>query len=47
VPVEYILFPDEGHGFRKEKNRITSTEKMVEFFVAHLVDRPAATARGK
>lgn len=45
VPVEYILFPDEGHGFRKEKNRITSTVKMVEFFVAHLVD-PAAT-RGR
>lgn len=44
VPVEYILFPDEGHGFRKEKNRITSTVKMVEFFVAHLVDQPAATA---
>jgi dipeptidyl aminopeptidase/acylaminoacyl peptidase len=39
VPVEYILFPDEGHGFRKEKNRITSTVKMVEFFVARLVDR--------
>ena len=36
VPVEYILFPDEGHGFRKEKNRITSTVKLVEFFVAHL-----------
>jgi dipeptidyl aminopeptidase/acylaminoacyl peptidase len=36
VPVEYILFPDEGHGFRKEKNRITSTVKMVEFFVARL-----------
>jgi dipeptidyl aminopeptidase/acylaminoacyl peptidase len=44
VPVEYILFPDEGHGFRKEKNRITSTVKMVEFFVAHLVDRQPATA---
>ena len=39
VPVEYILFPDEGHGFRKEKNRITSTVKMVEFFVAHLAAR--------
>jgi dipeptidyl aminopeptidase/acylaminoacyl peptidase len=38
VPVEYVLFPDEGHGFRKEKNRITSTVKMVEFFVNHLVD---------
>jgi prolyl oligopeptidase family protein len=44
VPVEYILFPDEGHGLRNETNRIMSTLKMVEFFVAHLVDRPAATA---
>jgi len=43
VPVEYILFPDEGHGFRKEKNRITSTVKMVEFFVAQLVARQPAT----
>jgi dipeptidyl aminopeptidase/acylaminoacyl peptidase len=44
VPVEYILFPDEGHGFRKTGNRITSTVKMVEFFVAHLtgVQRDAA-----
>jgi dipeptidyl aminopeptidase/acylaminoacyl peptidase len=47
VPVEYILFPDEGHGFRKQKNRITSTVKMVEFFVAHLIERPATTAAGK
>ena len=36
VPVEYVLYPDEGHGFRKEKNRITSTVKLVEFFVTHL-----------
>jgi dipeptidyl aminopeptidase/acylaminoacyl peptidase len=48
VPVEYILFPDEGHGFRKEKNRITSTVKMVEFFVAHLTDqRPTQAAKGR
>lgn len=33
---------DEGHGFRKEKNRITSTVKMVEFFVAHLINGRAA-----
>jgi dipeptidyl aminopeptidase/acylaminoacyl peptidase len=43
VPVEYVLFPDEGHGFRKENNRITSTVRMVEFFVKHLVDRQPAT----
>jgi dipeptidyl aminopeptidase/acylaminoacyl peptidase len=45
VPVEYILFPDEGHGFRKEKNRITSTVKMVEFFVTHLIDRQPTSAQ--
>jgi dipeptidyl aminopeptidase/acylaminoacyl peptidase len=36
VPVEYILFPDEGHGFRKTPNRIKSTVSMVEFFAKYL-----------
>ena len=36
VPVEYILFPDEGHGWRKVPNRITSTVEMVRFFDKHL-----------
>ena len=36
VPVEYILFPDEGHGWRKVPNRIRSVRSMVEFFRAHL-----------
>jgi dipeptidyl aminopeptidase/acylaminoacyl peptidase len=36
VPVEYILFPDEGHGWRKIQNRVTSTVAMVEFFARHL-----------
>jgi dipeptidyl aminopeptidase/acylaminoacyl peptidase len=36
VPVEYILFPDEGHGWRKTANRVTSTVKMVEFFTKYL-----------
>ena len=26
VPVEYVLFPDEGHGFLKKENRITASE---------------------
>ncbi|REJ85153.1 MAG: S9 family peptidase [Acidobacteria bacterium] len=38
VPVEYVLFPDEGHGFRKAPNRLTSTVKTVEWFVRHLAD---------
>lgn len=40
VPVEYVLFPDEGHGFRKTPNRIRSTVAIVRWFAEHL--RPAA-----
>jgi dipeptidyl aminopeptidase/acylaminoacyl peptidase len=36
VPVEYILFPDEGHGFRKIPNRIRSIVEEVRFFHEHL-----------
>jgi dipeptidyl aminopeptidase/acylaminoacyl peptidase len=36
VPVEYVLFPDEGHGWRKIPNRIRSTVEMVRFFDKHL-----------
>lgn len=36
IPVEYILFPDEGHGFRKTENRITSTVAIVRWFETHL-----------
>jgi dipeptidyl aminopeptidase/acylaminoacyl peptidase len=36
VPVEYILFPDEGHGWRKTPNRVRSTLAMVEFFSKYL-----------
>jgi dipeptidyl aminopeptidase/acylaminoacyl peptidase len=36
VPVEYILFPDEGHGWRKIANRVRSTVTLVEFFAKHL-----------
>ncbi len=32
VPVEYILFPDEGHGWRKLPNRVRSTTAIVGFF---------------
>ena len=31
VPVEYIVFPDEGHGFRKRDNRITASEAYLMF----------------
>lgn len=36
VPVEYVLFPDEGHGFRRRENRITASEAYVKFLDTHL-----------
>jgi len=36
IPVNYILFPDEGHGFQNEKNRITSTAATVDWFINYL-----------
>ncbi len=40
VPVEYVLFPDEGHGFRKTENRIRSTVSVVRWFTSHLKAEP-------
>ncbi|HEY1090228.1 MAG TPA: prolyl oligopeptidase family serine peptidase, partial [Burkholderiaceae bacterium] len=36
VPVEYVVYPDEGHGFRKKANQIDSNRKMLEFLDKHL-----------
>lgn len=36
VPVKLVVFPDEGHGFRKTENRVTSTVEMVRWFERHL-----------
>ena len=41
VPVRYILFPDEGHGWQKTENRVTSTVEIVRWFEEHLIDQPA------
>jgi len=36
VPVEYVLFPDEGHGFTKRENRIRASDAYVAFLDTHL-----------
>ncbi len=36
IPVEYILFPDEGHGFKKLPNRVTATLAIVRWFTTYL-----------
>jgi len=34
--VEFLLFPDEGHGWRKIPNRVKSTVTLAVFFARHL-----------
>jgi len=36
VPVEYVVFPDEGHGFAKRENRIKASEEYVRFLNTYL-----------
>jgi dipeptidyl aminopeptidase/acylaminoacyl peptidase len=36
VPVEYVLFPDEGHGFTKRENRIKASDAYVAFLDKYL-----------
>ena len=36
VPVEYILFPDEGHGWTRTQNRIRSTVSIAQWFDKYL-----------
>jgi dipeptidyl aminopeptidase/acylaminoacyl peptidase len=36
VPVEYVVFDDEGHGFTKKKNRIAGYEAIRRFLDQHL-----------
>ncbi len=41
IPVEYVLFPDEGHGFQKLPNRIRSNVTLVRWFARWLAVKPA------
>ena len=36
IPVEYLVFPDEGHGFRKRENRISASDAYVKFLDIYL-----------
>jgi len=43
VPVEYIVFPDEGHGFVKKENEIRGYSGILAFLDKHLKgERPLA-----
>ena len=36
VPVEYLVFPDEGHGFLRKQNRVAASEAYLKFLEEHL-----------
>jgi dipeptidyl aminopeptidase/acylaminoacyl peptidase len=36
VPVEYVVFPDEGHGFVKKENEINGYKAILDFLEKHL-----------
>lgn len=40
VPVRYVLFDDEGHGFRKKENRIKASDAYARFAEEHLKKVP-------
>jgi dipeptidyl aminopeptidase/acylaminoacyl peptidase len=44
VPVEYIVFPDEGHGFRKKENEIKGYGAVITFVDRYLKGaKPSST----
>ena len=36
VPVEYVVFPDEGHGFIKKENEIKGYGQILDFLDTYL-----------
>jgi dipeptidyl aminopeptidase/acylaminoacyl peptidase len=44
VPVEYIVFDDEGHGFRKKENEIKGYGQVVVFLDKYLKKEEVAVA---
>ncbi|EOD05634.1 hypothetical protein EMIHUDRAFT_107292 [Emiliania huxleyi CCMP1516] len=42
IPVEYVLYPDEGHGFARPANRIDFNGRTEEFLAKHLGGRAEA-----
>jgi len=43
VPVEYVIFPDEGHGFVKKENQIKSAEAVMMFLDKYLKGVPESS----
>ena len=46
VPVEYVVFDDEGHGFVKKENQIEGYSAILEFLNEHLKGEPSSVSSG-
>jgi dipeptidyl aminopeptidase/acylaminoacyl peptidase len=44
VPVEYVVLPDEGHGFSKKANQITAWRAVLDFLDRYLKGEPPKSA---
>jgi dipeptidyl aminopeptidase/acylaminoacyl peptidase len=44
VPVEYVVFPDEGHGFKKKANQVKGWQATLDFLDRYVKNRPARAA---
>ena len=44
VPVEYVIFPDEGHGFVKKDNNIKASQEILKFVDKYLKELPDSEA---
>ncbi|MGO9923351.1 MAG: prolyl oligopeptidase family serine peptidase [Isosphaeraceae bacterium] len=47
VPVEYIIFADEGHGFTKKKNQIEGYSAVLKFLDKYLKGSGRSETRGR
>jgi dipeptidyl aminopeptidase/acylaminoacyl peptidase len=45
APVEYVVFPDEGHGFAKKENQLRANRTILAFLDQHLKGEPPATVQ--
>ena len=47
IPVEYVVFEDEGHGFRKKENQIEGYRQIKDFLDYYLKSPPTIPANKK
>jgi dipeptidyl aminopeptidase/acylaminoacyl peptidase len=47
VPVEYVVYPDEGHGFVKKENQLTTSKRTLEFLDKYLKPKTEEKKSGK